>query len=153
MVVTFPALGADIGRPVAGVTRLAKWFEMGGIPGRVLAPDMERYQRLVPPDVCCTRMAAALSQACPQHDDPFECPDNLLYWSPPLDEYGLIVHDGGASYVLVAACPWCGRKLPDSRREQWFVELEKLGYDSPLVDEVPAPFDSDRWYRDGPRQA
>jgi hypothetical protein len=98
-------------------------------------------------------MEATLSQTCPQHDDPFECPDNLMYWSPPLDEYGLIVHDGGASYVLVAACPWCGRKLPDSKREQWFDELEKLGYESPLVDEVPTPFDSDRWYRDGPRKA
>ena len=64
-----------------------------GVPGRVLAPN-QRHERRVPPDVCCARMAEALVQACGQHDDPFECPDNLIYWSSPLDEYGLIVHDG-----------------------------------------------------------
>lgn len=90
----------------------------GWTRGRVLAPNL-RYQQSVPPDVCCTRMAAALSQACPEHNDPFECPDNLFCWCPPLDEYGLVIHDGGASYVFVSTCPWCGRRLPDSKRERW----------------------------------
>ncbi len=44
--------------------------------------------------------------------------------------------------MLVAAYPWCGRKLPGSRREQWVAELENLGYRSALVAELPAPFDS-----------
>ncbi len=127
---------------------LAKWSRMGVTAGRVLAPNLESYERSVPPDVCCARMAAALSQACFEHDEPFECPDNLVYWCPPLDEYGLIVHDGGRSYLLVSVCPWCGRRLPDSKREQWFAELEKIGVDSPLVDKLPAPFDSDQWYRE-----
>ncbi len=48
----------------------------------------------------------------------------------------------------MSACPWCGRRLPDSKRERWFAELEKLGVDSPLVDKLPAPFDSDQWYRE-----
>jgi hypothetical protein len=93
-------------------------------------------------------MAEALTQACAQHENPFDCPDNLVYWSPPLDEYGLIVHDGGPSYVLISTCPWCGSKLPDSRREAWAAELEKLGYDTPFFDEVPAAYQSDAWYRD-----
>ncbi len=50
--------------------------------------------------------------------------------------------------MLMSACSWCGRRLPDTKRERWFAELEKLGVDSPLVDKLPAPFDSDQWYRE-----
>jgi hypothetical protein len=92
-------------------------------------------------------MAEALTQGCAQHENLFECPDNLIYWSPPLDEYGLIVHDGGRSYVLISTCPWCDRRLPNSKREAWATELEKVGVESPFFDEGPAPFASDAWYR------
>jgi len=76
-------------------------------------------------------MAAHLSQECDQGEDPFECPDNVIYWSPPFDEYGLIIHDGGASYIVLEHCPWCGTKLPESKRDVWFSELQGLGLHEP----------------------
>lgn len=48
---------------------------------------------------------------CDTHDDPFECPDSLIAYNEGLNQFGLIVHDGGASVVLIRHCPWCGAGL------------------------------------------
>ncbi|WP_423212808.1 DUF6980 family protein [Mycobacterium talmoniae] len=40
-------------------------------------------------------------------------------------EYGLLIHDGGASSLAIAYCPWCGTKLPASERGRWFSQLER----------------------------
>jgi hypothetical protein len=74
-------------------------------------------------------------------------PDALVSYSPKFNEYGLIIHDGGSSVVLVSFCPWCGTRLPDSLRERWFSELEALGFDDPAVQEIPEKFTSEEWYR------
>ena len=68
---------------------------------------------------CCARMASAVTFGCDQHDDQFECPDALVHFNERFDEYGLIVHDGGRSYVIIAFCPWCGAQLPESTRERF----------------------------------
>ena len=65
---------------------------------------------------CCERMEEGLRFDCSQHADVFECPDSLVYHSPRSNEYGLIVHDGGTSYIVIGHCPWCGSKLPESNR-------------------------------------
>jgi ribosomal protein S27AE len=66
---------------------------------------------------CCEDMRREVERACEQHPDRFDCPDCLVqYWSR-LREYGLIIHDGGSSVMLIRFCPWCGSKLPDSLRE------------------------------------
>jgi hypothetical protein len=36
------------------------------------------------------------------------------------------VHDGGASYLLISHCPFCGARLPESQRDRWFDETEQL---------------------------
>ena len=66
---------------------------------------------------CCERMEEALRFDCSQHADVFECPDSLVYYSGGSNEYGLIVHDGGTSYIVIGYCPWCGGKLPESQRD------------------------------------
>jgi len=58
---------------------------------------------------CCEIMAMQLAWKCDDHSNVFECPDALITKSR--DEYGLIVHDGGSSYVAISHCPWCGTKL------------------------------------------
>ena len=78
----------------------------------------EGTKRRSPPDVCCEAMSLHLLQTCEQHADPFDCPDNVIYWSPTFDEFGLIIHDGGSSYILVEHCPWCGKTMPTSKRDQ-----------------------------------
>ena len=60
---------------------------------------------------CCARMEQDLTQICAQHPDRFDCADALMYRDD--DSYGLIVHDGGSSYIRISYCPWCGTKLVD----------------------------------------
>lgn len=64
------------------------------------------------------------------------------------DEYGIIVHDGGESFIGIQYCPWCGKKLPDSKREEWFRQLEKLGFDSPLEEDIPEKYKTGAWYQE-----
>ena len=61
---------------------------------------------------CCEAMASALAFDCNQHADPFECADHLVVYNEVFDEFGIVVHDGGPSYVLIAHCPWCGTRGP-----------------------------------------
>jgi hypothetical protein len=82
-----------------------------------------------------------------QFPDPFDNSDNLIFYSAKFDEYGLIIHDGGASYVLIGHCPWCGQKLPESKRDLWFDTLEALGFDNPPQDEIPLEFETDAWWK------
>jgi hypothetical protein len=62
-------------------------------------------------------MAQNVDKRCEEHPDAFECPDHLIYYSDRFQEYGLIIHDGGSSYTRINFCPWCGTKLPESKRE------------------------------------
>lgn len=61
---------------------------------------------------CCSRMEEQLATRCEVHDDPFDCPDALVHVSPGTGSYGLIVHDGGSSWIGIRFCPWCGTRLP-----------------------------------------
>lgn len=67
---------------------------------------------------CCKRMSENLKHQCDQHDDPFDCPDYILHYVKKLKEYGIVIHDGGSSYIVIKFCPWCGSKLPESLREK-----------------------------------
>lgn len=89
-------------------------------------------------------MRAQVEQRCPDHPDIYDCPDALVAYVSKFREYGLIVHDGGRSSLLIRSCPWCGAALPASMRAEWFDAIEALGID-PWSDEVPAAFEDDRW--------
>ena len=91
-------------------------------------------------------MAQHLSHTCERHDDPFDCPDNLIIYFAKFDEYGIIIHDGGSSVLTIAYCPWCGCKLPDSKRDRWFDELATKGYAAPPQQEIPPEYETDAWY-------
>jgi hypothetical protein len=92
-------------------------------------------------------MEESLSLTCDKHQDVFSCPDVLIHYLPKFNEYGLIVHDGGASVIAINYCPWCGAALPESKRDEWFNSLEKLGFDDPDNQEIPKEYDSDAWYK------
>jgi hypothetical protein len=49
---------------------------------------------------------------CDVHPDRFDCADALVHYSAVRGDYGLIVHDGGSSFIVMAYCPWCGVELP-----------------------------------------
>jgi hypothetical protein len=96
---------------------------------------------------CCNQMTAAVRFACQAHPDPFACPDALLHYADRFDEYGLIVHDGGASSILIRFCPWCGSELPASKRDRWFEELARLGFSASASQAIPDDFRSSAWWR------
>lgn len=97
---------------------------------------------------CCEMMETQINHKCDQHEDPFDCPDNLIYYSVKFDEYGIIIHNGGSSFSHIQYCPYCGSKLPYSKRDLWFDLLEGLGFDTPFEQGIPEEFTSDRWYKD-----
>jgi hypothetical protein len=77
----------------------------------------------------------------------FQDPDVLLAYSEVFDDYGIIYHDGGESRQIINYCPWCGAKLPDSKRDRWFDELEKLGIDDPIEQEYPEKYKTSAWWK------
>lgn len=68
---------------------------------------MKRIKR----KICCEMMENNTTNHCSVHTNPFECPDCLIYIDK-YNRYGIIIHDGGESFVLIDYCPWCGTKLP-----------------------------------------
>jgi hypothetical protein len=62
------------------------------------------------------------------------------------DEYSL-VRDGGLDTAPITHCPWCGDILPASRREEWFLEVQRRGLspDDPTLDER---YRTDAWWSD-----
>jgi len=93
---------------------------------------------------CCAELTRRVEHECDLHPDPFECPDNLVYYSARLREYGLIIHDGGSAMISIGYCPWCGSELPASARDLWFDELARRGID-PDSDDMPEEFTDGRW--------
>ena len=96
---------------------------------------------------CCQEMESSIALSCDQHTDVYQCPDVLVNYIPKFDEYGLIIHDGGSSSREIKFCPWCGSKLPASKRDAWFNKLEKMGFDNPAEQNIPMEFNSDAWHR------
>lgn len=86
--------------------------------------------------------------SCPVHPD--SCADQLVRYNARFDEYGLPIRDGqdgaASSAVSVSFCPWCGTRLPESRRDAWFDHLNALGID-PATDALPEAFTTSDWWR------
>ncbi len=92
----------------------------------------------------CVHIADQVTRTCEEHPDPEDCNDILITHSAPFDEYGITKL---GSHYVIEYCPWCGVKLPESRRDQFCEEVEKLGLD-PFADDLPEKYRSDAWYRD-----
>ncbi len=60
---------------------------------------------------CCEEMEYFSKLHCDIHGRIWDCPDCLVYFDDREKNYGLIVHDGGQSYVEIRYCPWCGKQL------------------------------------------
>ncbi|MDX8361787.1 DUF6980 family protein [Cytobacillus sp. IB215316] len=96
---------------------------------------------------CCETMTHYVNFKCKQHPNIFDCPDSLIHYTENLDEYGLIIHDGGTSVLTIYYCPWCGNKLPESKRDLWFETLYKLVFDDPTEQRIPDEFLTEKWYK------
>ncbi len=47
----------------------------------------------------------------------FENVDTPIIYIKKFDEYGIKIWDGGSSSLIISFCPWCGQKLPNSKRD------------------------------------
>ncbi len=84
---------------------------------------------------------------CMEHNNVNECPDVLIKYNSKFDEYGLKINDGGSSVLLINFCPFCGLKLPESKRDEWFSVLENMGFNEPTEEKIPDEFNSSEWYK------
>ena len=45
---------------------------------------------------------------------------SMLFYHPVFEEFGIpFSTEEGFSYMTIGYCPWCGKPLPESKREQW----------------------------------
>jgi hypothetical protein len=79
----------------------------------------------------------------------------VMIWVRQWDEY-LVAAAGGTSVDSKGSewdrrpasfCPWCGSALPRSKRTEWHLALNALGFDDPGNDDIPARFNTDEWWR------
>ncbi|GAA2342733.1 hypothetical protein GCM10010170_027070 [Dactylosporangium salmoneum] len=98
---------------------------------------------------CCDAMRAQLELAGVAYEDPWDDPDVVVVYVAKFDEYGLPIRDGGSSMVVIGHCPWCAVRLPQSRRDAWFDEMDRQGLD-PWSDELPEQYRTDEWW--GPQE-
>jgi hypothetical protein len=76
--------------------------------------------------------------------------DVAVRYSPVVREYAIPVLDGGSSGIVVRFCPCCGKELPVSLRDEWFSQLQSLGYDpNPRTGDpkLPDVYRSDAWWK------
>ena len=71
---------------------------------------------------CCETMKENSEFTCKTCKDAFECPDTLIYHDKKNNDVGIIIHDGGSSYIQINYCPWCGKEL-GNKREGRSIEL------------------------------
>jgi hypothetical protein len=87
-------------------------------------------------DFCCREMKSYLDEG----------ELSIAYW-PKYREFGILYRsNSGSSIQVMRFCPWCGVRLPDSLRGEYYDMLERLGIDWDKED-VPADFKSDKWWK------
>lgn len=85
---------------------------------------------------CCEEMSRHLHEG-----------EVAIVFLKPYREFGIKILDGGTSVQLIRSCPWCGTRLPESLRDEWFDEMEKQGFE--LGDpNIPEAYKSEKWYLD-----
>lgn len=85
-------------------------------------------------DFCCEEMYVNIYE------------HRIMRYNEVFDEYGIVLTEDDVSFLSIKYCPWCGKRLPPSRREEWFEKLELLGFDAPLFcEDIPPEFKSDEW--------
>ena len=92
----------------------------------------------------CVHMAHYAEFHCEQHPNPKDCHDAIIQYDEVFDEYS-IPHGDGTSQMIINNCPWCGTKLPESKRDLWFDTLESIGYDDPWEQNIPQKYKSKLW--------
>lgn len=69
------------------------------------------------PLTCCKMMADQFKPfTCGIHKDKWSCPDVIITEKNKV--FGIIIHDGGPSFIKIKHCPWCGQNLKNIKVEE-----------------------------------
>jgi len=94
---------------------------------------MLKNERMSSFKCCCKEMEHAVKDS-----------EHPLYYSSAYKEFGIKL-SSGYEYSILKYCNWCGSKLPDSKRDEWFYSLEKQGID-PWENDIPIHYLSSSWW-------
>ncbi len=100
---------------------------------------------------CCKKMECHVFLKCENIVlDDGDKEDKPIWYYSKFDEYGIPHSDlvGGfiSGYITITHCPWCGAKLPESRRDEWFDRLRAMGINPLSGDCVPDEYMTSEWY-------
>lgn len=62
-------------------------------------------------EYCCNDFKYHINFKCDIHKEDFDCPDKIIFKSKKSNDYGILIHDGGSSYIKIKYCPFCGKRL------------------------------------------
>ncbi len=96
---------------------------------------------------CCDKMRENASFKCDTHVSPYDCPDQIIDYIEKFDEFWIIIHDWWKSIIKINHCPRCWKKLPESKRDRWFDELEEKGYDNPFNQSIPIEYQTNKRFQ------
>lgn len=72
----------------------------------------------------------------------------VILWIASWNEYRIDISHRGYRSTPIRYCPWCGHRLPDSKKALWLKTLYELGYSDPTgADHIPEEFGTDKWWR------
>ena len=70
-----------------------------------------------------------------------------IHYSPKFREYDTHLINSPAKQCYFY-CPWCGKKLPESLRDEYFKILrEKYSINSVRTQQIPEEFKTDEWWK------
>jgi hypothetical protein len=102
------------------------------------------YRGIDPDNHCCLDMAYAISHPI---ETIHQGTNRILDWEAITDEYLIPIPYDGYKATIISYCPFCGKILPESKRDLWYKTLHELGYDDPGKQNIPPDFRSDKWWR------
>jgi hypothetical protein len=105
-----------------------------------------QYRGIQADQHCCLDMASAIAHPI---ETLHQGPNRVLDWIACWDEYRIPMSYDGYSATPIRHCPWCGHRLPDSKRSLWYERLKSLGYSDPGNEDLPDEFGTDEWWRSG----
>lgn len=92
----------------------------------------------------CVHMAFYSNLLCGKCKTVYQCPDVAILYHERFDEFS--IKRGKSDSYVIEYCPWCGKKLPKSKRAKWINAIEKMGLE-PGSRRIPKKYCSDKWYR------
>ncbi len=90
-------------------------------------------------------MSNELPHACAQMESAIGDITLPVNYDPSMREYS-ITYSGDGSVQVIAFCPFCGARLPDSVRTAYFERRDAL--DPERKNDPPLEMQSDQWWRE-----